>query len=180
MGDMPLGKKIITSIIILVIAVAVIIGIAIVFGMIGIPLWPFIMFLFLYSGLDNFDASKLPWTALSGAIGIFSGMAQGMFGEITGNPTIGMVAFALSAGALACAYIMGGVKWANLTGLLLMTVLTLFSFEPSALAGVAEATWVGAFVRSMASYLIAVVVFVIVGKVTAGKAAAAQAGDSQE
>lgn len=170
MENQSTAKHIITSFLILVVAVIVIVAIGIGFGAIGIPLWPFILFLFLYAGIDKFDARQLPWTALSGAIGIFAGMAQGVFGELTGIPEVGLAVFAVSAAALATAFIMGNVKWANLTGLLLMTVLTLFQFDPALLAGVAGAGWVSAFLRAMASYLIAVIVFFIVGKVMAARA----------
>lgn len=71
-------KKAITSALILLAAVVVIVLIAMAFGTIGVPLWPFILFLFFYTSVDNFDPAKLKGTAIGGLLGIIVGMSQGV------------------------------------------------------------------------------------------------------
>lgn len=63
---------------------------------------------------------------------------------------------------------MGNVAWANVFGLLLMTLLTLFPLEPCVWAAIpARSTlgWVECFLRVMASYLIAVIIFAAVSAI---------------
>lgn len=168
MQQKNLSKQIIKSALIFVIAVVVIVLIAIGFGAIGIPLWPFIFFLFFYTSVDNFNPQKLKGTAVGGVIGIFVGMSQGIVSQLSGNTMVGFAAFALLALILGTAFIMGNVAWANVFGLLLMTLLTLFPLEPCVWAAIpARSTlgWVECFLRVMASYLIAVIIFVAVSAI---------------
>ena len=105
---------------------------------------------------------------LGGMIGIFVGMSQGIVSQLSGNTTVGFAAFALFALILGTAFIMGNVAWANVFGLLLMTLLTLFPLNPCVWAALPARTtlgWTECFLRVMASYLIAVVLFVLVSAI---------------
>lgn len=169
-------KHILTSFIILVIAVVIIVGIAIGFGAIGIPLWPFIFLLFFYSSFDKFDSSKFAMTCIGTAIGIFVGMSRGIFTDVLGSSIAGIVVFAILAIVLATGFIMGDVPWASIYGVLTMTVLTLFTLDPCIWAGVPAAVdmgWVEAFLRCMASFAVGVCLFAVVNVVMKKKAAQA-------
>ena len=168
MQQKNLSRQIMKSALIFVAAVIVIVLITSGFGAIGIPLWPFIFFLFFYTSVDNFNPQKLKGTALGGMIGIFVGMSQGIVSQLSGNTTVGFAAFALFALILGTAFIMGNVAWANVFGLLLMTLLTLFPLNPCVWAALPARTtlgWTECFLRVMASYLIAVVLFVLVSAI---------------
>ena len=180
MKEQSRAKKILSSAVTFLIAVVVIASIAVAMGAVGIPLWPFIFLLFFYSSVDGFNPQKFTGTALGGFIGIFVGMSQGIFTQLLGNPVAGIVCYALLALVLGTAFIMGDVPWANVFGLLLMTLLSLFTLEPNVWAAVADKPDMGsieAFVRVIASYAVAVVLFIIVNSVIKKKAAAAAAAE---
>lgn len=164
-ADQSTLKHVVTSAVILIVAVVIIVGIAIGFGAVGIPLWPFILLLFYYSSFERFDSSKFVMTCVGTAIGIFVGMSQGIFTELLGNQTAGLVVFVTLVLVLGTGFIMGDVPWASIYGILTMTILTLFSQTAGAWAGNPANTdmgWVEAFSRCMASFAICVVLFVIV------------------
>lgn len=157
-------KKAITSALILLAAVVVIVLIAIGFGAIGVPLWPFILFLFFYTSVDNFDPAKLKGTAIGGLLGIIVGMSQGVVTQLSGSVVVGYVVFGVLALVLCTAFIMGDVVWSNVFGMLIMSILTLFSLEPCVWAGFpaqSDMGWLEAMLRVLGSYLIAVALFVV-------------------
>lgn len=167
------GKRIISSSIIFIVAVLIVVCIAIGMGALGIPLWPFIFLVFFYTSVDNFNMTKFKGTAIGGLIGIFVGMSQGILTQISGNSILGIVGFAICALVLGSAFIMGDVWWANVFGLLVMTMLTLFSLDPWIWAGIPDAIGMGsieAFIRVIISYLIGVLLFIIINSVMKKKA----------
>lgn len=184
MNEVSLGKKIVTSAIIAVVAIAIFVGITIVFSMIGIPLWPFVFFMFFFTSIDKFDKSKLWSTAIGGFIGIFVGMSQGMITQLTGNEMIALIIFALMAISLVTMFIMGDVPVVNVFTLLLLTLITLFTSNvpgdwagfTSEMAGY-DMGYIEAFVRICGSYALSVLLFVVVSNVMAKRAAKAVVTD---
>lgn len=181
MSEISLGKKIITSFVITIIAIAVFVGIAMLFGKVGIPLWPFVFFLFFYASIMNFDRSKFWPTAIGGFLGIFVGMSQGIFTQMTGSPTVGFIVFAVFALALVTMFIMGGIPCVNVLTLLLMTLLTVFpSMTPGGWAGFPVGTagydigYIESFIRVICSYALAVILFVVINSIMAKKTVGAQ------
>lgn len=157
-------KKVITSALILLAAVVVVVLIAMGFGAIGVPLWPFILFLFFYTSVDKFEPAKLKGTAIGGLLGIVVGMSQGVVTQLSGSTVVGYVVFGVLALVLCTAFIMGDVMWANVFGMLLMSILTLFSLEPCVWAGFpaqGDMGWLEALLRVLGSYLIGVALFAV-------------------
>lgn len=157
-----------------------IIGISVGLGAIGLPFWPFSLFLFFYTAVDKSDPHKLKGTAISGAIGIAAGMSQGIVTQTTGNSTLGVLALALCVLVLGTAFIMGDVSWAKVFGLLLLNMITLFPQDPCVWAGVPDKSsmgWLESFARVMGSYLIVVFLFVGINAVVKRKKAVSQFTD---
>lgn len=176
MKETSLPKQIFTSLATLLIASVVVIAIAVGLGIIGVPLWPFILFVFFFASAEGFKMEKLKYTAISGAIGIFIGMAQGIISQVTGSSIIGLICFIALVLVFCTAFIMGNVPWSNVFGILVMTIMTLFSLEPCVWAGIAtqaDMGWMEAFVRVIVSYGLAVLVFIAVGAAMKRKAPAA-------
>lgn len=177
MKEKSLISRIVTSVVIFLIAVVVVVVVAVGLGALGVPLWPFILLVFFYTSVDGFAPEKLKGTAVSGAIGIFVGMSQGIFAQLTGSTTAGFVCFGILAIVFCSAFIMGNVPWSTVFGILIMTIMTLFSLEPCIWAGIPAKTDMGsleAFLRVIGSYAIGVILFVVLGIVMKNKAATAQ------
>lgn len=174
MQEKSLTKRIFTSALIFIIAVAIIIGVSMGMGIVGIPLWPFIFLVLFFTSVDGSKPEKLMGTALGGFIGIFVGMSQGIFTQITGNAMVGLVLFIICVMVLGTAFFMGTVPWANVFGLLLMTIMTQFTLAPNVWAGapaITDMTSIEAFIRIVISYALGVVLFIIVTAVMKSKAA---------
>ncbi len=184
MNETSKAKKVVTSLIISIVAILIFVGIGIGFGMIGIPLWPFVFFMFYFTSVVNFDKSKLWSTALGGFIGILVGMSQGIVTQLTGNPIIGLAVFIILALTVVTMFIMGEFPFINVLTMLLITLLTLFSvMVPGDWAGYTSSMagydmgYLEAFIRSICSYALSVGLFVIISNVMAKKAAKAQVAE---
>ncbi|MBC3888117.1 hypothetical protein GH810_07325 [Acetobacterium paludosum] len=176
MNELPLGKKIITSFIITLISILVFIGIGMGFAKIGIPIWPFVLFLLYFSTIDAFDKSKLWQTAIGGLIGITVAMSQGIVTELTLNPGAGVAVFAILAIAVVTMFIMGNVPYVNIFTMILVALMTAITFTPGNLAGFpgVEMNYIEAYIRVLSSYALGVVLFVIITNIMAKKAMNAQ------
>lgn len=176
MNEASLGKKIFTSFIISLVAIAIFIGIGIGFSKIGIPLWPFVFFMFFFTSIDNFDKSKLWPTAIGGLIGILVGMTQGIVTELTLNPITGIVAFAVLAIICVTIFIMGNVPYVNVFTMILITLMTVFTFTASDLGGFPgmEMSYIESLLKVASSYALSVGLFVIISSIMARKALSAQ------
>lgn len=181
MNELPLGKKIITSFIITLISILVFIGIGMGFAKIGIPMWPFVLFMLFFASIDNFDKSKLWTTTIGGLIGITVAMSQGIITELTLNPLVGITVFAILAIAVVTMFIMGNVPYVNVFTMMLVALLTSISFTPGILAGFpgVEINYVEAYIRVLCSYALGVVLFVIITNIMARKAINAQPNSEQ-
>lgn len=173
MQEQSLCKRIFTAVIILIIAVIIIVPIAIGMGIVGIPLWAFILPLFYHSSIESFNPDKLKNTLVGGALGIFVGMSQGIFTQLFGSSLPGILCFAALALAFCTAFIVGSVPWVSTFGVFMMTLITLFSLEPCIWAGVPASIDMGsveAFVRVMVSYAIASALLSVISAVIKKKA----------
>lgn len=172
MNEGSLGKRILTSVMITIVALVVIVGIGIGFGKIGIPLWPFVFFLMFYLQLENMNGSKLWSTAIGGIIGIFAGMSQGIFTELTGNPIYGLAGMALVLFSIIVIFIMQATPYINNYTMLLLTMLTMFTVSANALGGLTgtEMGFIEAFIRAFCSYAVSVTLFAILTNLMANKA----------
>lgn len=184
MNETSLVKKVMTSLVISIVAIIIFVGIGIGFGMAGIPLWPFVFFMFYFTSVVNFDKSKLQPTAIGGFIGIFVGMSQGIITQLTGNPAIGLAVFIVLALTVITMFIMGDFPFINVLTMLIITLLTLFTvMVPGDWAGFTSSMagydmgYLEAFIRSACSYVLAVGLFMIVSNVMAKKAAKAQVSE---
>ena len=131
--------------------------------------------LLVYASVDGFDSSKFWWESLSGALGIVAGMSNPVVTELTGSSTAGLVVFFLCALVVGGGFVKGDVKWATINGVLMLTVLTVFSSTPEQLCGVAGAGALEALIRVMIAYGIGIVL-----NWALGTAAAKVAGGSKE
>lgn len=184
MNGTSLAKKVVTSLIISIVAIIIFAGIGIGFGMIGIPLWPFVFFMFYFTSVVNFDKSKLWSTTIGGFIGILVGMSQGIITQLTGNPMIGLAVFIVLALTVVTMFIMGEFPFINVLTMLIITLLTLFSvMVPGDWAGFTSSMvgydmgYLEAFIRSICSYALSVGLFVIVSYVMAKKTAEAEVSE---
>lgn len=167
------GKKILMSLIIALVAIAIFVGIGAVFSMIGIPLWPFVFFMFFYTSIDKFDRSKFWPTAVGGLVGTVVGMSQGIVTELSGSSVAGIAVFAVLAVACVTLFIMGNVRFVNVLTLLLITLITVFTFTAGDLAGSPASSmgYVESFIRVVGSYALSVVLFMIINSIMARKTA---------
>lgn len=176
MNELPLGKKIITSFIITIISILVFMVVGIGFSKIGIPVWPFILFILYFSTIDAFDKSKLWTTAIGGVIGITVAMSQGIVTELTLNPIVGTVVFAILAIIVVTMFIMGNIPCVNVFTMILLALMTAITFTAGNLAGFpgVEMNYIEAYMRVLCSYALGVVLFVIITNIMARKVMNAQ------
>lgn len=169
-------------------AVIVLIILGVLLGLAGLPLWPFVMLLLVYATIDGFDNEKFKWEWISGFIGILAGMSQHLVTELTGSAIAATAVFFVLAMALGTGFVKGKVKWASLFGILMLSILTLYSFNVGQLSGVAGVSAVEDFARVIVAYVIGIGLNYALGaavhKVMGGKAKTAdenkvEAGPSQ-
>ncbi|MGI6229424.1 MAG: hypothetical protein ACOYJL_00775 [Tractidigestivibacter sp.] len=159
-------KSFFVAVLTFVCAMLVIVLFGVLFGMVGLPLWPFVMLLLIYASYDGFDDERFRWSAIGAAIGLLTGMSQSVVSELSGSSVAGLVVFFLLAAVTAGSFVMGGVKWANFPMVLMLTITTVFQLTPAQLAGSASAdvSAVQALGPVAVGYVVAVVLMWLFGK----------------
>ena len=153
-----------------------------IFGLVGIPLWPNVLLLFIYAMFDRMDNKELLWTVVSGIVGTFVAMSSAIFTEITGSSTVGLIAMIIGILILGTAAVVGNVKWAKMLAILMLCYVMLMAIQPWQIAGLSTATDIGAlkaFLLACVSFVVSIPLMMLIGwlakKLHGGKKAEAKA-----
>jgi len=119
--------NIVKSFLIAVVALVVIVSIILGLGLVNLPAWPFVFFLFYFTTVVGMAKEKLVVTAVGGFVGITVGFSQGLINLLTGDETISMVIFLAIIVVLVTAVIDGRLKVIDPLCLMMLTCLTSFT-----------------------------------------------------
>lgn len=135
---MSIGKSFITA----VVVIAIFVGLGIGANMVGIPLWPFVMFMLWYTSVNMFDGDNFCNLAIGGLIGILLGFTTSVVAYLvdpTGMNTnagmIGLAVFGVIALIVVTLLITGRIPVLNPFMAIIMTIMTVFTMFPAQLAG---------------------------------------------
>lgn len=150
---MSIGKSFITA----VTVIAIFVGLGIGASMVGIPLWPFVMFLLWYTSVNMFDGDNFWNLAIGGFIGIILGFTTSIVAYLV-DPTgmnanagmIGLAVFGVIALIVVTLLISGKFAVLNPFMAIIMTIMTVFTLFPAQLAGsTAPVTEISAAMKSI-------------------------------
>lgn len=148
------NPSIIKSILISTVALAVIIGVAVLgFPLLKLPGWPFTFFLFYFVSIERMSKDKLLTTAIGGFIGITVGFSPELLTVLTGSEGIAWLGFLVLLIALVTMVVDGRVKVINHLCMLMVTVLLPPGLELNLPPE--------AYLPAVCSYVIAVAIFAI-------------------
>lgn len=158
-------KIIITSLIVAIVALAVLIAASLGLGALGLPFWPFAMFLFYYTTIIKMDKTKLMKETISGLAGIFVGLSAPFFTDL-GMPVVGIIVFLVGMVALIAMSVMYlAPPMATLMLTVTTTISNMTAGDWSGLAPTHPAyATLGmpmAFLRIAASFLICAAIFAL-------------------
>ncbi|MDR1204944.1 MAG: hypothetical protein LBL26_05630 [Peptococcaceae bacterium] len=150
-------RSLLITIVVLAIIIAMIMGL----GMLGLPSWPLIFFLFYFTTIAGMRKDKLAVSAAGGFIGMTAGFSQGLLTLLTGNETAGTVGFLILVVVLVTLVVDGRVKAIDPLCMMMLTCLTSFT-------GI---TPPGIYLSCVVSYAVAVALFAVITTLLANAAA---------
>lgn len=122
----PKRPTIVQSVLIAVAILAFVVVLSLLLGLVSLPVWPFIFFMFFLTTLSQVNRTGWVDTFVGGLIGLIVGMAQ-VIGAHFFGATAGLVLLAVSVLVILTLVVDGRFKYTNKACLFVLTAVSSFA-----------------------------------------------------